>query len=191
MVLCRFEIIGPWTWVFYPYHYITDVLVGRRHSSFSLSYTKLETLPTKAYAGKGKINSSKKLIPVKIESWTTCGLLWCLSICAKLTFACQSESLRTLWSHVLFDSINGPCPKSEVVHETKFTLEFSYPIYVCLVYLDKHRNRLQEILGSISTGGNRLLLNLFCSSPCKLCIIQGNLNWDIFIIFSHAWLHGS
>ena len=38
---------------------------------FSLNYTKLATLPTKAHMGKSKINSSKKLLPVEIEPRTT------------------------------------------------------------------------------------------------------------------------
>ena len=33
---------------------------------------------------------------------------------------------------------NDPSPKSEMVHETKFSLKISYSTYVCLAQLDRH-----------------------------------------------------
>ena len=49
---------------------------------FSLNYTKLVTLPTKAYKGENKINSAKKLSPVGIESKTSSSSLQCSTFCA-------------------------------------------------------------------------------------------------------------
>ena len=38
----------------------------------SLNYTKMATLPTKAYAGKSKMNSAKKKMPPVEIDWTLC-----------------------------------------------------------------------------------------------------------------------
>ena len=63
---------------------------------FFLIHTKLTTLPTKVYARTTKINSAKKLPVAGIQPSTSCDLLRCLVNRTKLTFGCQSESLRAL-----------------------------------------------------------------------------------------------
>ena len=37
------------------------------------------------------------------------------------------------------ESRNDPSPKSEVVHETKFSLKISYSTHACLAQLDQHQ----------------------------------------------------
>ena len=37
------------------------------------------------------------------------------------------------------ESRNDPSPKSEVVHQTKFSLKISYSTHVCLAQLDRHQ----------------------------------------------------
>ena len=37
------------------------------------------------------------------------------------------------------ESRNDPSPKSEVVHETKFSLKISYSTHACLTQLDQHQ----------------------------------------------------
>ena len=50
------------------------------------------------------------------------------------------------------ESRNDPSPKSEVVHETKFSLEISYLTHACLAQLDQHQ--IARFTSSIPTGGN-------------------------------------
>ena len=37
------------------------------------------------------------------------------------------------------ESRNDPSPKSELVHETKFSLKISYSTHACLAQLDQHQ----------------------------------------------------
>ena len=37
------------------------------------------------------------------------------------------------------ESRNDPSPKSEVVHETKFSLKISYSTHACLAQMDRHQ----------------------------------------------------
>ena len=54
------------------------------------------------------------------------------------------------------ESRNDPTPKSEVVHERKFSLKISYSTHACLAQLDQH----QTILGP-------------GSSPARACTVLG------------------
>ena len=67
------------------------------------------------------------------------------------------------------DPGNDPNPKNAVVLETKFSSEISNPTHVCLAQSVRHYSKAQEVLGSIPTGSN-FLLNLFCSSLCKVLL---------------------
>ena len=44
-----------------------------------LSIQSLQTLVTKAYVDKRKINLTKNIVPVRIEPGTYCDALWCLT----------------------------------------------------------------------------------------------------------------
>ena len=55
------------------------------------------------------------------------------------------------------ESRNDPSPKSEVVHETKFSLKISCSIHACLAQLDQHQTCkpvMVSVASSNSTGGN-------------------------------------
>ena len=57
-------------------------------------FPKLYKVGNGANDGLRRKEQKKSMPPVGIEPRTSCDLLWCLSDCAKLTFGCQSESLR-------------------------------------------------------------------------------------------------
>ena len=63
--------------------------------------------------------------------------------------------------------------KSEVVHETKFSLEIFYSTNNYLAQLDKHKSRWQEVLGSVPAGSNFCFSDFFFAVP-QLCIIWEN-----------------
>ena len=55
------------------------------------------------------------------------------------------------------ESRNDPSPKSEVVHETKFSLKISYSTHACLAQLDQHqtcKSVMVSVVSSNPTGGN-------------------------------------
>ena len=56
------------------------------------------------------------------------------------------------WS---IESRNDPSPKSEVVHETKFSLKISYSTHVCLAQLDRHQT-CKPVMVSVSHEFGRL-----------------------------------
>ena len=61
------------------------------------------------------------------------------------------------------ESRNDPSPKSEVVHETKFSLKISYSTHACLAQLDQHQTCkpvMVIVVSSNPTGGNFILLNI-------------------------------
>ena len=52
---------------------------------------------------------------------------------------------------------NDPSPKSEVVHETKFSLKIPYSRHACLAQLDQHQTCkpvMVSVVSSNPTGGN-------------------------------------
>ena len=89
--------------------------------------------------------------------------------------------LRVLSGHVLtasdfqihiksccIESRNNPSPKSEVVHETKFSLKISYSTHVCLVQLDQHQTCkpvMVSVVSSNPAGGN---FNFFCTEMTEM-----------------------
>ena len=52
---------------------------------------------------------------------------------------------------------NDPSPKSEVVHERKFSLKISYSTHACLAQLDQHQTCI-SVVSSSPTGGNFIFL---------------------------------
>ena len=57
----------------------------------------------------------------------------------------------------LIEFRNDPSPKSEVVHETKFSLKISYSTHACLAQLDQHQTCkpvMVSVVSSNPTGGN-------------------------------------
>ena len=55
------------------------------------------------------------------------------------------------------ESKKDPSPKSEGVHETKFSLKISYSTHACLAQLDQHHTCKPVIVSVVSsnpTGGN-------------------------------------
>ena len=53
------------------------------------------------------------------------------------------------------ESRNDPSPKSEVVHETKFSLKISYSTHACLALLDQTcKPVMVTVVSSSPTGGN-------------------------------------
>ena len=57
------------------------------------------------------------------------------------------------------ESRNDPSPKSEVVHETKFSLKISYSTHACLAQLDQHQTyKPMNVVSSNPIGGNFIFL---------------------------------
>ena len=59
------------------------------------------------------------------------------------------------------ESRNDPSPKSEVVHETKFSLKISYSTHACLAQLDQHQTCkpvMVSVVSSNSSGDNLIFL---------------------------------
>ena len=59
------------------------------------------------------------------------------------------------------ESRNDPSPKSEVVHETKFSLMISYSTHACLAQLDQHeicKPVMVSVVSSNPTVGNFIFL---------------------------------
>ena len=59
------------------------------------------------------------------------------------------------------ESRNDPSPKSEVVHETKISLNISYSTHACLAPLDQHQTCkpvMVSVVSSNPSGGNFIFL---------------------------------
>ena len=67
--------------------------------------------------------------------------------------SCSIESIKSC----SIESRNDPSPKSEVVHETKFSLKISYSTHACLAQLGQHQTYklvMVSVVSSNPTGGN-------------------------------------
>ena len=82
------------------------------------------------------------------------------------------------------ESRNDPSPKSEVVHETKFSLKISYSRHACLAQLDQHQTCnpvMVSVVSSNPTGGNLIFLRPLDANfvqkcqKCQICVIYKNL----------------
>ena len=67
------------------------------------------------------------------------------------------SDFQILMKSCTIESRNDSSPKSEVVHETKFSLKISYSTHVCLAQLDQHQTCkpvMVSVVSSSPTGGN-------------------------------------
>ena len=92
-------------------------------------------------------------------------------------------------------SRNDPSPKSEVVHETKFSLKISYSTHAFLAQLDQHQicePLMVSVVSSSPIGGNFIFLrhldaNFFTKMTeiSDLCYLRKPrlLNMNRFLIF--------
>ena len=67
------------------------------------------------------------------------------------------SDFQILIKSFFIESRNDPSPKSEVVHETKFSLKISYSTHACLAQLDQHQTYkpvMVTVVSSNPTGGN-------------------------------------
>ena len=67
------------------------------------------------------------------------------------------SDFQILIKSYFIESRNDPSPKSEVVHETKFSLKISYSTHACLAQWDQHQTCKPVMVGVVSsnpTGGN-------------------------------------
>ena len=83
------------------------------------------------------------------------------------------------------ESRNDPSPKSEVVHETKFSLKISYSTHACLAQLDQHQTCnpvMVSVVSSNPTGSNFIFLRHLDANfvqqcqKCQICVIYENLD---------------
>ena len=83
------------------------------------------------------------------------------------------------------ESRTDPSPKSEVVHETKFSLKISYSTHACLAQLDQHQTCKPVMVSVVSlnpTGGNFIFLRHLDANfvqkcqKCQICVIYENLD---------------
>ena len=76
---------------------------------------------------------------------------------------------------------NDQIPKSEVVHETKFSLKISYSTHVCLAQLVRHQTCklvMVSVVSSIPTGGN------FIFKDTSMLILYKNVRNVRFVLFT-------
>ena len=94
------------------------------------------------------------------------------------------------------ESRNDPSPKSEVVHETKFSLKISYS---CLAQLDRYQTCklvMVSVVSSSPTGGNFIFLRHLNANfvqkcqKCQICAIYENLERRN-MLFCHSCLRDS
>ena len=97
----------------------------------------------------------------ELTTLTITGLqVWCWSNWAKQ--ACLRVSdFQFIIKSCSIEYRNDPSPKSEVVHETKFSLKISYSTHACLAQLDQHQTCkpvMVSVVSSNPTGGNFIFL---------------------------------
>ena len=75
----------------------------------------------------------------------------------KMTYVLTVSDFEILMKSCSIESRNDPSQKSEVVHETKFSLKISYSTHACLAQLDQHqtcKSVMVSVVSSNPTGGN-------------------------------------
>ena len=81
------------------------------------------------------------------------------------------------------ESRNDPSPKSEVMHETKFSLRIFYSTHVCLAQLDQHQTCIPvmvSVLSSSPTGGNFIFLRHLKANLANLYKNDRNVRFVLF-----------
>ena len=71
------------------------------------------------------------------------------------------SDFQILMKSCCIESRNDPSAKSEVVHETKFSLKISFSTHACLAQLDQHQTCkpvMASVVRSNPTGGNFIFL---------------------------------
>ena len=90
------------------------------------------------------------------------------------------------------ESRNDPSPKSEVVHETKFSLKISYSTHACLAQLDGIRLVIQwwsVLWVQIPLEATLFFLRHLDANfvqkcqKCQICVIYENLEWEWEIVY--------
>ena len=79
------------------------------------------------------------------------------------------------------ESRNDPSPKSEVVHETKFSLKISYSTHVCLAQLDRHQT-CKPVM--VSCDFNSHWRQLYFFKDISMLILYRNVRNVKFMLFS-------
>ena len=125
----------------------------------------------------------------ELTTLTITGLqVWYWSNCAKQ--ACV-DSFRFSDSY----KVMLHCPKSEVVHETKFSLKISYWTHACLAQLDQYQTCnpvMVSVVSSNSTGGKFIFLRHLNANfvqkwqKCQICVIYENFDCNIAIKFEQV-----
>ena len=69
------------------------------------------------------------------------------------------SDFKILMNSCCIESRNDLNPKSEVVHETKFSLKISYSTHACLAQLDQHQTCKPVMVSVVSS--NPLEVTLF------------------------------
>ena len=80
-----------------------------------------------------------------------------------------------------------PSPKSEVVHETKFSLKISYATHACLAQLDQHQTckSVMVLWVQISLEATLFFLRHLDANfvqkwqKCQICVTYENLNYVV------------
>ena len=89
------------------------------------------------------------------------------------------------------ESRNDPSPKSEVVHEKKFSLKISNWTHACLAQLDQPQTSkpmMVIVVSSNPIGGNFIFLRHLDANfvqkwqKCQICVIYENLEWRLINI---------
>ena len=92
------------------------------------------------------------------------------------------SDFQILMKSCSIESSNDPSPKSEVVHEIKFSLKISCSTHVCLAQLDQHQTCkpvMVSVVSSNPTGGNFIFLrHLYVNfvQKCQICVIYENFD---------------
>ena len=82
---------------------------------------------------KGKFLFLSFVIKIYQIKWN-----WSIHFNKRTVIPCQSQIVRPLLNHTAIESRNNPSSKSEVVHETKFSLRIFYSTHVWVAEWNRH-----------------------------------------------------
>ena len=122
------------------------------------------------HPGFKKASVKIKLPPVRIVLRTltiTGSEVWCLSLLL-ICDALPVSDYQTIIKLCSLELRNDPSPKSELVHEAKFSCKISYLTQIWLAQLDKHQISkpvMVSVVSSILIGGNFIICWNILKSP--------------------------